>query len=70
MKVKSNAFGKSQDYNTTMPRQKNVNKLKVSGKKSLTKKSSLLQQRISQKSIVRRLEYKDIYMNREVVVGQ
>ena len=70
MKVKNNAFGKSQDYNTTMPRQKNVNKLKVSGKKSLTKKSSLLQQRISQKSIVRRLEYKDMYMNREVVVGQ
>ena len=70
MKVKNNAFGKSQDHNTAMPRQKNVNKLKVSGKKSFTKKSSLLQQRIPHQSIVRRLEYKDIYLNREVVVGQ
>ena len=37
MKVKNNAFGKSQDHNTAMPRQKNVNKLKVSGKKSSQK---------------------------------
>ena len=40
MKIQNNVFGKSQDYNKAIPRQKNLDVLKVSWMKPSTKKLS------------------------------